>query len=379
MAEQQELELDQAARPVAAPVEEADLDGELVLYNPVDHRIHHLDRIGSIVWQLLDGQATIGELIDDLAAAFGSPRSVVEQDVGALIAELHSEGLLVNTSSGRFEPYPADHLSDPPNPCESDVGRLALGEAFTIRIEDRDVALRVSPDVTAGLKEILHGHLVDVDPADAPAHFSAFLPGDDREVNRLYHGFCPRTRSVDPARVLRSLVDHAATALPPLPGTVSVFARAAIIDGARAVLLPHVLDDSLKGWDARLRHAGIVLTDAPVFGLDLDTAEVVLTDRLGYGPQLDDLAASLPARRREPPPAPGRYPLERWWFVHYFGTPGPASRAQAARRAAQILDPGHDLDSAFFARVGELFERVDAQVGDMRETDPIRLLLGNRR
>jgi hypothetical protein len=379
VAEQQELEVDLEARPVAAPVEEAELDGELVLYNPVDHRIHHLDRTGSLVWQLLDGSATIAELIDDIAGVFGTPPAVVEQDVRALVTELHTEGLLLNSSSGRFEPYPADHLSDPPNPCESDVRRLELGEAFTIRVDGRDVALQVSPDLTSGLQEILREHLVDVDPAGAPAHFSAFVPGDDREVNRLYHGFCPRTRSVDPARVLRSLVDHAATALPALPGTVSVFARAAIIDGERAVLLPHVLDDSLKGWDARLRQAGIVLTDAPVLGLDLDTAEVVLADRLGFGPQLDELVASLPARRREPPPAPGRYPLERWWFVHYFGDPGPASRAQAARRAAQILDPGHDLDGAFFTRLGELFDRVDAQVGDMRETDPIRLLLGNRR
>jgi hypothetical protein len=375
VADVQQLELQPDARPVAAPVEEALFDGELVLYNPVDHRIHHLDGAGALVWQLLDGSATVAELVEDIAAVFGTPTEQVEADVADLLQGLHGEGLLVNSSSGMIEPYPADHLSDPANPCDSDLPRLPMGEWTTIELAGRQVALRTSPDLTEGLRSILEPHRVDIDPDTAPAHFSAFVPGDANDVNRLYHGFCPQTRSVDPARVLRSLLDHAAMALPPPDGTVALFARVAIVDG-KAVVLPHMVDPGLNKWDARLRRVGVVVADAPVVGLDIAAREIVLEDRLGYGSAIDELVADRVARRREPPPPPGRYPLERWWFVHFFGQPGPASRAQAVRRAAQILDPGRDLDTAFFAELGELFEHVDAQVADMRATDPIRLLLG---
>jgi len=377
VAEQQQLGLDRSARPAAAAVEEALLDGELVLYNPVDHRIHHLDRTGAVVWQLLDGSATVGELVADIAEAFGVPTEQVEADVSEILISLAGEGLLVDTASGRLDPYPADHVRDPANPCDSDLPRLTMGEWITVELAGRPVALRTSPELTDGLRGLLADHLCDVSADDADAHFSAFVPNDDHQVHRLYHGFCPRTRSVDPSRVLRSLLDHAAMALPAEDGTISLFARVAVLDSGRAVLLPHMIDESLQKWDARLRQAGIVVADSPVVGLDIDAREVVLSDRLGFGPAVDRLAEGLAMRRREAPPEPGRYPIERWWFVHFFGEPGPASRAQAARRAAQVLDPGRDLDGEFFDVLGRFFDDVDAQIADMRVTNPIELLLGS--
>jgi len=179
VAEQQELHLDRSARPIAAPVEEALLDGEMVLYNPEDHRIHHLDRTGALLWQLLDGSATVGELADDIADAFGSPLQQVEADLAELLTGLEGEGLLLNTSSGRMDPYPADHLSDPADPCDSDLPRLTMGDWITIELSGREVALRTAPALTDGLREIVADHLVDIDPAGAAAHFSAFVSDDD--------------------------------------------------------------------------------------------------------------------------------------------------------------------------------------------------------
>lgn len=375
MPESQELTFDATSKPVAAPVEEAELDGETVLYNPVDHRIHHLDPRATLVWQLLDGDASIAELAADISDAFGAPPLEVTEDLLALVTDLHAEGLLIDSASGRFEPYPADHLSDPPNPCDSDASRLQFGDWLTIRLEGRSIALRTSPELTPGFRDVVAANLVDEDPTSAPAHFSAYVPGDPAQVNRLYHGSCPQTRSVDPARVLRSLVDHAAMVLPPLDGTVAVFARAAIIDGERAVLLPHVLDPLIQKYDARLRQEDVVITDAPILDLDLERREIILRDRLGLGDALDRLAGQVPGRRQEPPPPPGRYPLERWWFVHYLGEPGAAPRAQAVRRAAQVIDPGQDLDGAFFRRLGVFFTGVEALVADMQRENPLTLLL----
>jgi hypothetical protein len=61
--------------------------------------------------------------------------------------------------------------------------------------------------------------------------------------------------------------------------------------------------------------------------------------------------------------------------VHYLGEPGPAPRAQAVRRAAQVIDPGHDLDGAFFRRLAGLFDGVEAHVADMQQQNPLTLLL----
>lgn len=107
-----------ATRPDLAAV---DLDGERVVYDPATDGVTRLDRMGSLIWPFLDGTATMGELGDDLAHAFGVEPEVVARDLSALVGQLDQLGLLVGRSppvggSLPAPPAPARHLVDPPRP-----------------------------------------------------------------------------------------------------------------------------------------------------------------------------------------------------------------------------------------------------------------------
>ena len=109
------------SHPALASVE---LDGEVVVYDERDHRIHQLDRIGSIIWPWLDGTATIEELAADLADAFDAPLEEVRADLAALVEELQDKQLLADEDEPPSSPPERararngdpTYLTDPPAP-----------------------------------------------------------------------------------------------------------------------------------------------------------------------------------------------------------------------------------------------------------------------
>lgn len=80
-------------RPVP-DLETTELDGELVLLDPRTHRLHVLDPLGTVIWRLFDGEATVDELTADLAYAFSAPAEVVGQDFVSLVAALRAASLI---------------------------------------------------------------------------------------------------------------------------------------------------------------------------------------------------------------------------------------------------------------------------------------------
>jgi peroxiredoxin len=77
-----------------------ELDGEAVIMATVgdDDELltHWLNPIGAIVWQCLDGEASLDELITDLVGAFDADPDVVAEDVLKLSRALGRVGLLEN-------------------------------------------------------------------------------------------------------------------------------------------------------------------------------------------------------------------------------------------------------------------------------------------
>ncbi|MGH9282326.1 MAG: PqqD family protein, partial [Acidimicrobiales bacterium] len=84
----------------AAGLVTLEVDGELLLLDPRTDGLHRLDRLGTIIWKVLDGEGSVDELVDDLAGAFGTPAEVVRSDLEELLVKLQAAGLL--------------HGSDPP-------------------------------------------------------------------------------------------------------------------------------------------------------------------------------------------------------------------------------------------------------------------------
>jgi hypothetical protein len=80
------------------------LDGEAVLYDEHTGRVHHLNPSGTIVWRLLDGEATIAEIAAAIAEAAGAEVDVVVADVVGLVTMLGQLGVIVGIDPAAVEP-----------------------------------------------------------------------------------------------------------------------------------------------------------------------------------------------------------------------------------------------------------------------------------
>ena len=73
-----------------------ELDGETVAYEEERGTLHLLDQIATVVWGCCDGSASVSQLVDELAGAFGAERAQVDADVRALLGRLVADGLVVD-------------------------------------------------------------------------------------------------------------------------------------------------------------------------------------------------------------------------------------------------------------------------------------------
>lgn len=71
-----------------------EIDDEALVYDPASATIHHLNRIGKLVFQLCDGKATTEETAAGIAEAFGYYLDPVQRDVRSTVTYLRREGLL---------------------------------------------------------------------------------------------------------------------------------------------------------------------------------------------------------------------------------------------------------------------------------------------
>ncbi|MBU1627467.1 PqqD family protein [bacterium] len=72
------------------------IDEEKVLFNPLNSRIHILNKTAFPIWQLADGTNTIDDIIRELTSMFEKPDANynVEEDVLNLLTEFKNQGLL---------------------------------------------------------------------------------------------------------------------------------------------------------------------------------------------------------------------------------------------------------------------------------------------
>jgi len=70
------------------------VDGEVVVLDRQSDLIHQLNHTASYIWGRCDGQSTVAEIANQLAAAFQVDADTAVQDVATTIRQLHSIGLL---------------------------------------------------------------------------------------------------------------------------------------------------------------------------------------------------------------------------------------------------------------------------------------------
>jgi hypothetical protein len=78
----------------AASAYTVELDGEAIVLDEAQNRLHLLNASATVVWTCCDGHGTIAEIADDVAATVGLAATQVTHELVALARDLGAEGLL---------------------------------------------------------------------------------------------------------------------------------------------------------------------------------------------------------------------------------------------------------------------------------------------
>jgi hypothetical protein len=77
-----------------------EIDGEAIVLDEEQNRLHLLNASATIAWMCCDGSGTLAEIATDLANAVGSPPDQLVAELVALARALGGEGLLDGVSPG---------------------------------------------------------------------------------------------------------------------------------------------------------------------------------------------------------------------------------------------------------------------------------------
>lgn len=70
------------------------MDGELLLFHPVDTRIIYCNDTASVIWQLCNGEHTVEEIIELLSDAYPEAASRLSSDVVETLEEFQRFGAI---------------------------------------------------------------------------------------------------------------------------------------------------------------------------------------------------------------------------------------------------------------------------------------------
>ena len=71
-----------------------EVSGETVLLDLSSENYFGLDEIGTRIWEMLNGGASVGEVVDALLEEYDTDRKTLESDVAELLENLAEAGLI---------------------------------------------------------------------------------------------------------------------------------------------------------------------------------------------------------------------------------------------------------------------------------------------
>lgn len=80
-----------AARPGLAQVE---VDGEVVLYDDSERRLHRLNAPAATLWRCLDGEGSLSDIAADIAGVYEQDSEAVLAQIVDIARQLADEGLV---------------------------------------------------------------------------------------------------------------------------------------------------------------------------------------------------------------------------------------------------------------------------------------------
>lgn len=73
---------------------EVEIDGEIVLYDDAERRLHRLNPPAATLWRCLDGSGSLAEIAHDIADVYGEAPDEVLATVVDTATQLRAEGLI---------------------------------------------------------------------------------------------------------------------------------------------------------------------------------------------------------------------------------------------------------------------------------------------
>lgn len=74
------------------------VDDEYVILNVASGRYYSLEEVGALIWETLETERTIDDLVDTVVAAYDIGRVRANQDVAELVADLIEAGLVSSST-----------------------------------------------------------------------------------------------------------------------------------------------------------------------------------------------------------------------------------------------------------------------------------------
>ena len=71
-----------------------EIEDEVVIYDPRTHRVHHLNPMASIIWELFDVSVSPQEIVKEIVDSLNAESQKVEKDVQETLKHLQGKGLL---------------------------------------------------------------------------------------------------------------------------------------------------------------------------------------------------------------------------------------------------------------------------------------------
>ncbi|MBI2470540.1 MAG: PqqD family protein [Planctomycetes bacterium] len=71
-----------------------EIEDEIVIYDPRTHRVHHLNPMASIIWELYDVSPTPRDIAKEIVDVLKTDPANVEKDVLETLGKLQGKGLL---------------------------------------------------------------------------------------------------------------------------------------------------------------------------------------------------------------------------------------------------------------------------------------------
>ncbi len=69
------------------------IEGEAIIFTPEDSMIHSLNEVGTRIWELLEEEKTIDEIVSVICEEFEVEKDKAEQDIDEFIELLSKKGI----------------------------------------------------------------------------------------------------------------------------------------------------------------------------------------------------------------------------------------------------------------------------------------------